>query len=171
MRTKVLAAPEPVLHTVMCAWQWCHRGGVRCASAAHSSCGILADERMPSPRSALREPNRRETLLSPDANLYASCLSSAALVFSVSAVNASWFFFFFFCCECCWAPNRCWGTPPGQRTCPMGKAQMLHKSEYRAAGKVVDALEVGLLSRFLRSLDQLVKTKRWFTFTSIRKRQ
>lgn len=93
MRTKVLAAPEPVLHTVMCAWQWCHRGGVRCASAAHSSCGILADERMPSPRSALREPNRRETLLSPDANLYASGLSSAALVFSVSAVNASWFFF------------------------------------------------------------------------------
>lgn len=171
MRTKVLAAPEPVLHTVMCAWQWCHRGGVRCASAAHSSCGILADERMPSPRSALREPNRRETLLSPWRQLVRIWPQFGSVGFLGVGGECILIFFLFCCCECCWAPNRCWGTPPGQRTCPMGKAQMLHKSEYRAAGKVVDALEVGLLSRFLRSLDQLVKTKRWFTFTSIRKRQ
>lgn len=97
MRTKVLAAPEPVLHTVMCAWQWCHRGGVRCASAAHSSCGILADERMPSPRSALREPNRRETLLSPWRQLVRIWPQFGSVGFlGVGGECILIFFFFFF---------------------------------------------------------------------------
>ena len=154
MRTEVFAAPEPEPHAGMCAWQWCHRGGVRCASAAHSSRGILADERMPSPRSALREQNRQETPLSPDGQLLRIWPPFGSVGSSVWAVNASWFFF---SCECCWAPNRCRGAHrPAREHVQWERRKCCTKV---STGKVVTALEVGLLSRLLPSLDQLVKQR------------
>lgn len=87
--------------------------------------GSSADERVFAPWSALCELKQRVKLYSVfDANLPAAACQPACL-----SVSAELMLVFRGCCWATWQVSRR-GTPPKERTCPMGKTQVRLRSKY-----------------------------------------
>lgn len=96
------------------------RGGDITGEESESS----ADERVFTPWRALRELKRGKLYSVFDANLPAAACQPACL-----SVSAELMLVFRGCCWATWQVSRR-GTPPRERTCPMGKTQVRLRSKY-----------------------------------------